>query len=306
MPEHPSHEAPKGAGDTITLSMNSVYGGAVAILACLLVLSVATSGFGVVKAPAQQCPQAPACPQCQVCPNCPSANASAPAANGTANTTPPAAKPAPTVPKTDKPKVEVFVMSYCPYGFQMEKAVVPVMELLGAKADISIKWVSYAMHGQTEVQENTRQYCIQKEQADKYVKYLRCFVASTNTTACQQEAGIDTAKMDTCYAAADKEFGIMASFNNQSAWLSGKYPKFNIDLAANQQYGVSGSPTLIINGVKASVKTRSPEAVKQAICNAYNTAPSECGTALSATAEAAGAGAIGASSGTAASGGCGG
>ena len=307
MPEHHSHDAPKGPEDTITLSMNSVYSGAIAVLACLLVLSVFTQGFGVVKSPAQQCPQCQQCPSCQQCPACPGANASAPAANKTpANTTPPVAQPAPTVPKTDKPKVEAFVMSYCPYGFQMQKAVVPVIELLGAKADITIKWVYYAMHGQTEVQENTRQYCIQKEQADKYVKYLRCFVASTNTTACQQEAGIDTAKMDTCYAAADKEFAITDNFNNQSAWLSGRYPQYNVDKAANQQYGVSGSPTLIINGVKASV-TRSADAVKTAVCNAFNTKPSECGTTLSATAEAAGAGAIGAGSGTSApSAGCGG
>jgi len=303
MSEHSSHDAPKSSGDVITLSTNTVYGGAIAILACLLVLSVATSGFGIVKAPAQQCQQ---------CPSCPSANASAPAANNTppANATAPkpAAQPAaaPTIPKTDKPKVELFVMSYCPFGFQAEKALVPAMELLGAKADISVKWVYYAMHGQTEMQENTRQYCIQTEQADKYVKYLRCFVASTNTTSCQQEAGVDTAKLDTCYAAADKQFAIMDNFNNQSAWLSGKYPKFNINLAENQQYGVTGSPTLIINGQKASV-TRSADAFKTAICNAFNAAPSECGTKLTATAEAAGAGAIGAGSGTAApSGGCGG
>lgn len=70
----------------------------------------------------------------------------------------------PTTPtaavKSDKPTVELFVMSYCPYGTQMEKALIPAKELLGDKANISIKFVAYTMHGAKETQENTRQYCI--------------------------------------------------------------------------------------------------------------------------------------------------
>jgi hypothetical protein len=47
------------------------------------------------------------------------------------------AKTQPTeVPKTDKPVVELFVMAFCPYGVQAEKAMAPVVDLLGKKADI--------------------------------------------------------------------------------------------------------------------------------------------------------------------------
>lgn len=204
-----------------------------------------------------------------------------------------AAPPAPNVPKADKPTVELFVMSYCPYGLQMEKAYVPAAKLLAGKADLSVKWVDYAMHGLKEVQENLRQYCIQKEQGGKYLDYLSCFVASTNTTACQQQAGIDSAKLQTCYDAADKQFGLTASYNNQSSWLSGQFPQFNIDKALNDKYSVQGSPTLVINGQEVS-SSRSSEAVKQAICAAFNTPPTECQTALRTTQEAAGPGAIGA------------
>ena len=34
------------------------------------------------------------------------------------------------VTKSDRPKVELFVMSYCPYGLQMEKAYLPAWNLL--------------------------------------------------------------------------------------------------------------------------------------------------------------------------------
>jgi predicted DsbA family dithiol-disulfide isomerase len=46
------------------------------------------------------------------------------------------------------------------------------------------------------------------------------------------------------------------------------------------KYGVSGSPTLIINGVEYA-GSRTPEAYKQAICNSFDTAPAVCNTTLS-------------------------
>ena len=154
------------------------------------------------------------------------------------------------VPKSDKPNVELFVMSIDPFGLQMEKAYIPVARLLGSKADMSIKWVDYVMHGQNELQEDLRQYCIEQEQPSKYLDYLTCFVASTDTTSCQQQAGIDTAALQTCYDATDKQYGIMAGYNDQSTWLSGQFPQFNIYKDLNNQYGVQGSPTLVINGKK--------------------------------------------------------
>ena len=40
------------------------------------------------------------------------------------------------VPKTDKPKVEAFVFSYCPYGLQFEKALLPAYNLLKTKGEV--------------------------------------------------------------------------------------------------------------------------------------------------------------------------
>jgi hypothetical protein len=51
------------------------------------------------------------------------------------------------------------------------------MSKLSKVADINVKWVPYVMHGQKEADENVIQYCIQKNEKDKYVKYLNCFLA---------------------------------------------------------------------------------------------------------------------------------
>lgn len=199
-------------------------------------------------------------------------------------------QPAPAnIPKSNKPIVEVFVMSYCPFGLQMEKAVLPAWELLKNKADISIKFVSYAMHGLKEVEENTRQYCIATEQADKYIAYLKCFTGKDDFASCLKEAKVSESKMNACVSATDKKFGTIVKYNDQSTWLSGRYPVYPVHADLNTKYGVQGSPTLIINGVEASVG-RTPEAVKQAICAAFNSAPSECGTTLSAASPVAGFG----------------
>lgn len=212
--------------------------------------------------------------------------------------------PPPVVPKSDRPKIELFVMSYCPYGLQMEKAYAPAWDLLKNKADIDVKFVSYAMHGLKEVEENTRQYCIQKNQSIKYIAYLKCFTASGDAASCLSSVGISADSLKGCVDDTNKQFGIMAKYNDQSTWLSGQYPLYPIHDALNQKYGVQGSPTLVINGVQANVG-RTPEAVKQAICAAFNKPPSECGQALSTVAFVPGFGATQQAGGSAPAGGAG-
>lgn len=55
-------------------------------------------------------------------------------------------------------------MSYCPYGLQAEKMFLPVYDLLKNKAEMGIYFVNYIMHDKKEIDENLREYCIQKEQ----------------------------------------------------------------------------------------------------------------------------------------------
>ena len=201
-----------------------------------------------------------------------------------------ATQPQPTsVPKTDKPVVELFVMSHCPYGTQSEKGILPAVRTLGDKIDFKIRFVYYAMHGEKEVKEQLVQYCIQKEEPTKYLPYLACFLNDSAgqgneaaSTACIASTKVDTAKVDACKIATDKEFSVMANLNDQASWLSGRFPKFNTDLALNTKYAIQGSPTLVINGAQSNAG-RDAASYLKGICAAFTTAPAECNTQLSTT-----------------------
>ena len=69
----------------------------------------------------------------------------------------------------------------------------------------------------------------------------------------------------------------------------GSYPAFNIYKDDNAKYNVAGSPTLIINGAEAQ-SDRDSASLLKTICSAFNNAPKECDTKLSATAPSAGFG----------------
>lgn len=191
------------------------------------------------------------------------------------------------VPKTDKPQVELFVMSHCPYGTQAEKGMLPAVRTLGDKIDFKVRFVYYAMHPSVgEVEEQLRQYCIQKEQPDVYLKYLACFLNATDggsaahSENCRKLTGVNEAKMDSCYEAADEEFSVTKNLKDQSSWLSGRFPLFNTDKELNTKYGVGGSPTLVINGVTVN-SGRDSASYLAAICNAFTNKPEECNTQLS-------------------------
>ena len=170
-------------------------------------------------------------------------------------------QPSQQVSKSDKPKVELFVMTYCPYGTQAEKGIIPALNLLGDKIDGKIRFVHYFMHGDKEEQETYTQLCIREEQAGSYLSYLECFLEDGNSSRCLSKAGIDPAKLSLCEQGKAK--GYYAS-----------------DSALSNSYGVQGSPTLIINGQEAS-SGRSSSALLSAICSAFNNEPSECNEKVS-------------------------
>jgi hypothetical protein len=205
------------------------------------------------------------------------------------------------VEKTDKPKIELFVMAYCPYGTQIEKGMVPVMEALGDKADIEVKFCDYAMHGEKELKEQLNQYCIQTEQNDKYLSYLRCFLDAGNGDQCINDVGIDKSKLTACVDSTDAQYNVMADFESKENYR-GQFPGFAIYKADAAKYGVQGSPTLVINGAVASTG-RDSASLQEAICNAFAAPPEECNTPLDSTAPSPGFGF--AATGAATSAGCG-
>jgi glutaredoxin len=210
--------------------------------------------------------------------------------------------PAPAV-KSDKPKVELFVMSHCPYGTQIEKGLLPVLETLGDKIDFELKFCDYAMHGEKELDEELQQYCVQKEAPDKLISYLKCFLKDGDfSDGCFKETGIDKSKIDSCVAVADKQFKVKENFKDQSTY-KGRFPTFNIYKSDVTKYGVGGSPTLVINGKKTS-SARDSASLLKTICASFNNPPEECSKQLSSDSPSPGFGFSAGGAGGAA-GGCG-
>ena len=190
--------------------------------------------------------------------------------------------------KSDKPEVELFVMSHCPYGTQIEKGILPVLDVLKDKINFSLKFVDYSMHGEKEINEELNQYCVQKEFPDKLKSYLSCFLEAGDTAGCVKKVALDSTKLDSCIKSTDSEFKVTEKFNDKNSW-SGTYPPVDIYKTENQKYGVQGSPTLVVNGSQVS-SARDSQSLLNSICAAFNNLPSECSQKLSATAPSSGFG----------------
>lgn len=190
--------------------------------------------------------------------------------------------------KSDQPSVELFVMSHCPYGTQMEKGILPVLDALGNKIDFELKFVDYAMHGEKELKEQLNQYCIQKNEPDKFNAYLKCFVQSDNFDSCASSVNINRTSLSSCVDQTDREYKVMENFRNQVGY-QGSFPGFDVHKADNLKYGVAGSPTLVINGQEVS-SPRDPASLLRVICSAFNEEPSECSLILPSESPAPGFG----------------
>ncbi len=207
-----------------------------------------------------------------------------------------------TMQKSDVPDVQLFIMSFCPYGLQAVDAFKPAIQLVEDKINFDLAYVIYSnyasnygqswdaycydeeekycsMHGINELKEDVRQMCIQKYQEDKLWNYMDLLVAdyslgkvSANNIESMwktyaQTAGVDVALVEKCY-------------NEEAEEL------LEEQVALGAVYGVQGSPTAIINDTKYS-GARTADAFKTNICSAFNTAPSVCSDVLDSTTTAA-------------------
>jgi len=188
------------------------------------------------------------------------------------------------VVKSDKPVVEAFIFSYCPYGLQFEKALFPVYDLLKNKADINIVAIG-AMHGEYEKIETLRQISIEQLYGkDKLFSYLKEFDINVDISSCRgddaclnkylpniyKKLSIDKTKIESYMKSGAEKF-----YQEQNTRASG--------------LGIGGSPTFVINGAEVQVN-RTPDSIKSAVCNAFTTTPGECSTTLSTASASAGFG----------------
>ena len=192
-------------------------------------------------------------------------------------------------PKTDKPNVKMFVMSFCPFGQQAENGLGPALATLGDTVELEPHFVIYSnyggggpnfcldkenkycsMHGIQELNEDVRQLCLWKYQKDKFWDYVN----KINSEASSRD--VDSKWEGIAKAVGVNVDKIKACQKDEALALLQK------EVEANQKYDVSGSPSVFINDASHS-GARTPESYKTAICSAFNTAPSSCGVALSNT-----------------------
>lgn len=181
------------------------------------------------------------------------------------------------VPKTDKPVVDLYVMSFCPYGNRAEDTMKPVYDLLKDKVDFNFRYIVsssgnaiQSLHGQPEVVQNEREACVMKNYGkDAWMSFVTYVNKNCGSDGSCWEVGakannIDTSKINSCVKSEGVEL-----------------MKADEKLATGAN--ASGSPTMIINGVqsKAVYQYGNSDGYKQAICNAFNEAPAECAQVLS-------------------------
>lgn len=187
------------------------------------------------------------------------------------------------IKKTEKPSLEAFVVSQCPYGLQMQRIFNEIVKNIpDLEENLKIRYIGAvegnkitSMHGDEEAQENLRQICIREEQGDKYWKYVDCHMKKGEVESCLTTAGINKAILDTCMS--DNSKGL-------------KYAKEDFDLQT--KYQISGSPTLVINDTLFEEFDRSTnqclwefgcrnaEAAKSLICCGFNQNPESCSQKL--------------------------
>jgi hypothetical protein len=185
-------------------------------------------------------------------------------------------------------KLDLFVMSKCPYGVAAEKNLKSVLVLFGNRINFTLRFIAdtnpdgtfNSLHGQPEVEEDLRQVCAMKYSPDKYFDYVVCIDqdvanAATKWESCVNSSGLDVNAVRTC-STGDEGKQLLTD---------------NIKLA--NELGIGSSPTFLINGKNQVGGALPSDSIKQAICDA-NAGLEGCGTTLDTG-----------SSNTAPSGGCG-
>ncbi len=178
------------------------------------------------------------------------------------------------ITKAVNAEMEAYVVSYCPYGLQMQRILAEIVENIPILAEnIKVRYIGAvvdgkvtAMHGEEEATENLRQICIREEQADKYWDYVSCFMKEGKVDSCLAEADVDESGLDACMTDGGTGIGYAEE-----------------DFALQAQYGVTGSPTMILNGERVSefdFGGRTAEAVKTLLCCGFNTQPTGCSESL--------------------------
>ena len=149
------------------------------------------------------------------------------------------------IARMGKPTLELFVMSFCPFGVQAEEKIIPIVKAFGDKIDFKLRFIAQekeapstqditpftSLHGYPEVAENIRQLLIAREYPDRYLDYILCRGKKLDKSweDCAEKLGIDVAK-------------IQRLFNTQEA-----EQLFRENIKRSAELGIGASPTILVD-----------------------------------------------------------
>ena len=149
------------------------------------------------------------------------------------------------IARMGKPMLELFVMSYCPYGVQAEEKIIPIVKEFGDTIDFRLQFIAQekavpsaqditpftSLHGYPEVAENIRQLLIAREYPDRYLDYILCRGKKLDKSweDCAEKLGIDVAKIQALFDSPEAE----------------RLFRENIRRAAD--LGIKASPTILVD-----------------------------------------------------------
>jgi hypothetical protein len=154
-------------------------------------------------------------------------------------------------------RLDLFVMSQCPYGMMALDRVAEVLENFGASIDFHVNYIADekgdgfdSMHGPGEVEEDIRELCAMKKYAKgfKYMDYVLCRNKAMGASwqDCTGSNGIDAKVIEKCAAGEGKEL-------------------LRQNLKVAKGLGIASSPTWMANN-RYLFPGISAEAIKTQMC----------------------------------------
>ena len=147
-----------------------------------------------------------------------------------------------------KPEIELFVMSYCPYGVQAEQELLPFFDKYGDTIDFKLRFIVgkeeaseeetseqvafTSLHGEPELIENKRQMVIAELYPDKLFDYLLCRADHLQEAwvNCAKDVGLDVER-------------IARAVESEKVAL-----ELVKEIQRTEELNIKGSPTLVIDG----------------------------------------------------------
>ena len=147
-----------------------------------------------------------------------------------------------------KPEIELFVMSYCPYGVQAEQELLPFFEKYGERINFKLRFIVNekegstentsgeiaftSLHGEPELIENKRQMVIAELYPDKLFDYLLCRADHLQEAwvNCAKQVELDVVRIARAVEAEKVTLDLVE------------------DLQRTEALNIKGSPTLVIDG----------------------------------------------------------